>query len=132
MNTLTRNLTSERHDNCASCLGLILLIQWITPPPNLCLKCFSWRYICKVFALGLSSYRTYIYRERESCVLSSTAFTYSYVFIFESFGLSECDRTLTSLCFLTSNSIYPNHMHSVGTVEYLLCVLLSRRYRDKL
>ena len=33
-------------------------------------------------------------------VLSSTAFTYSYVFSFESFELSECDRTLTSLCFL--------------------------------
>ena len=34
-------------------------------------------------------------------VLSSTTFTYSYVFSFESFGLSECDRTLTSLCFLS-------------------------------
>ena len=27
--------------------------------------------------------------------MSSTAFTYSYVFWFESFDLSECDRTLT-------------------------------------
>ena len=33
--------------------------------------------------------------------MSSTAFTYSYVFSFESFELSECDRTLTSLCFLS-------------------------------
>ena len=29
------------------------------------------------------------------CVLSSTTFIYSYVFMFESFNLSECDRTLT-------------------------------------
>ena len=34
-------------------------------------------------------------------VLSSTTFTYSYVFSFESLELSECDRTLTSLCFLS-------------------------------
>ena len=45
VNTLTWNLTSERHDNCAPCLGLILLIRWVTPPPNLCSKCFSWHYI---------------------------------------------------------------------------------------
>ena len=43
----------------------------------------------------LSDIYTYI------SVLSSTAFTYSYVFSFESFELSECDRTLTSLCFLS-------------------------------
>ena len=30
-----------------------------------------------------------------------------------------------------SNSIYPNHMHSSETVKCLLCVLVSRRYRDK-
>ena len=34
-------------------------------------------------------------------VLSTTAFTYSYVFLVESFELSECDRTLISLCFLS-------------------------------
>ena len=39
----------------------------------------------------------YIY----TSILSSTAFTYSYVFIVESFELSECDRTLISLCFLS-------------------------------
>ena len=43
---------------------------------------------------GLTQIYTYI------CVLSSTAFTYSYVFLFESFELNECDWTLTSLCFL--------------------------------
>ena len=31
----------------------------------------------------------------------------------------------------TSNSVYPNHMHSVETVECLLCVLVSRRQRGK-
>ena len=39
----------------------------------------------------------YIY----TSILSSTTFTYSYVFICESFELSECDRTLISLCFLS-------------------------------
>jgi len=113
VNTLTWNLTSEHHDNCAPCLGLILPIRWVTPPPNssvwsvflmalhlLCLR------IWFVFNFNLSSWLsslcwfvciliyTYI------SVLCSTAFTYSYVFSFESFELSECDRTLTSLCFL--------------------------------
>ena len=55
VNTLTWNLTSERHDNCAPCLDLILPIRWVTPPPNSCLKCFNWRYNCKVFAFDLSS-----------------------------------------------------------------------------
>ena len=55
VNTLMWNLTSERHDNCASCLGLILPIRWVTPPPNFCLKCFPWRYICEVFIFDLSS-----------------------------------------------------------------------------
>ena len=55
VNTLMRNLTSERHDNCALCLGLIVPIRWVTPPPNFCLKCFPWRYICEVFIFDLSS-----------------------------------------------------------------------------
>src|SRR3954469_4743729 len=33
--------------------------------------------------------------------MSSTTFTYSYVFLVESFELSECDRTLISVCFLS-------------------------------
>ena len=41
VNTLTWNLTSERHNNCAPCLGLILPIRWVTPPPNFCLEYFS-------------------------------------------------------------------------------------------
>ena len=39
----------------------------------------------------------YIY----TSILSSTAFTCSYVFLVESFELSECDRTLISLCLLS-------------------------------
>ena len=110
VNTLMWNLTSERHDNCAPCLGLILPIRWVTPPPKVLFEVFhSWRYICYVFTFGLASISTclhdylhyvdyiYIY----TSVLSSTAFTYSYVFIVESFELSECDRTLISLCFLS-------------------------------
>ena len=142
VNTLTRNLTSERHDNCAPCLGLILPIRWVTPPPNFCLECF-------LLALHLQSLRIWFVFNinMTSClsslcwfgfiliytyisVLSSTAFTYSYVFSFESFELSECDWTLISLCYHLK-SIYPNHMHSIETVECLRCVLVSRRYRDK-
>ena len=112
VNTLMRNLTLERHDKCAPCLGLILPIRWVTPPPNFCLKCFLLALLLQslriwfVFNIDMTSclssqcwfglilIYTYI------CVLSSTTFTYSYVFSFESFELSECDRTLTSLCFL--------------------------------
>ena len=43
---------------------------------------------------GLTQIYTYI------CVLSSTAFTYSYVFLLESFFLSEYDRTLSSSMLL--------------------------------
>ena len=59
VNTLTWNLTSERHDNCAPCLGLILPIRWVTPPPNSSVEVFyPWRYICYVFTFGLSSFST--------------------------------------------------------------------------
>ena len=105
VNTLMRNLTSERHDNCAPCLGLILPIQWVTPPPNSYLECFLWAlhwlslHIWFIFNIDLSSWwsslwwfsLTQIYTY--ICVLSSTAFTYSYVFLFESFDLSECEQT---------------------------------------
>ena len=110
VNTLMWNLTSERHDNCAPCLGLILPIRWVTPPPNVLFEVFhSWRYICYVFTFGLASISTCLhdylhyvdYIDIYTSVLSSTAFTYSYVFLVESFELSECDRTLISLCFLS-------------------------------
>ena len=138
VNTLTRNLTSERHDNCASCLGLILPIRWVTPPPNFCLKYF-------LLALHLQSLRIwFVFNINMASCLSSLCWfglirIYSYISVyplqhsliamssrFESFELSECDRTLTSLCSLLK-SIYPNHMHSIETVECLHCVLVSRR-----
>ena len=115
VNTLTWNLTSERHDNCAPCLGLILPIRWVTPPPNFLVWSVSLvALLLNIFAFDLSSrfqiifmiYFTmliwllshiYIY----TSILSSTTFTYSYVFIVESFELSECDRTLISLCLLS-------------------------------
>ena len=110
VNTLMRNMTSERHDNCAPCLDLILPIRWVTPPPNTGLKCFFWRGICKVFAFGLSSTLIWLHVYLQcwfdliytyTCVLSSTTFTYSYVFLLESVDLSECDQTLTSSMLLS-------------------------------
>ena len=103
VNTLTWNLTSERHDNCAPCLGLILPIRWVTPPPNFSVWSVSpMALFCKDFTFGLSSVSIYLrdFLYIYTSVLSSTTFTYSYVFSFESFELSECDRTLTSPCFL--------------------------------
>ena len=77
------------------------------------LKCFTHgvivEYLRILICLQLSTYLhdllhyveliafSYIY----TSILSSTAFTYSYVFICESFELSECDRTLISLCLLS-------------------------------
>ena len=109
VNTLMWNLTSERHDNCALCLGLILPIRWVKPPPNFLFEVLhSWCYISYVFTFGLASISTCLYGYLHyvdyiytyTSVLSSTAFTYSYVLSFESFGLSECDRTLTSSMLL--------------------------------
>ena len=112
VNILTWNLTSERHDNCAPRLGLILPIRWVTPPPNVLFWSVSLMALpCYVFTFGLASISTclhdylhyvdYGYIHIYASVLSSTTFTYSYVFVVESFELSECDRTPTSLCFLS-------------------------------
>ena len=110
VNTLMWNLTLQRHDNCASCLGLILPIRWVTPPPNVPFWSVSLMALpCNIFTFGLASnstclhdYLHYVdYIDIYSSVLSSTAFSYSYVFLVESFELSECDRTLISLCFLS-------------------------------
>ena len=65
---------------------------------------------CNDFAFGLSSVSIYLRDFQRyddliayiyTSVLSSTAFTYSYVLTVESFELSECDRTLISLCLLS-------------------------------
>ena len=143
VNTLMRNLTSEHHDNCASYLGLILPIRWVTPPPNFCSECFllalnllslliwfifnidlslCWSSLCW---FSLTQIYTYI------CVLSSTAFTYSYVFLFDFFWTKWMWSDPNLFYASSLNSIYPNHMHSIETVECLLCVLVNRRQRDK-
>ena len=102
VNTLTWNLTSERHDNCAPCLGLILLIWWVTPPPNFLVWSVSlMALLLNIFAFDLTSKFQLIFMIYFTSILSSTSFTYSYVFIVESFELSECDRTLISLCLLS-------------------------------
>ena len=130
VNTLVWNLTSERHDNCAPCLGLILPIRWVTPPPNfsvwsvslmaLFLQCLR---IWFVFSFNLSSWFSslwwfdyfliYIY----TSVLSSTTFTYSYVFTLEFFWSKWMWSDPNPLYASTSNSIYPSHMHSVETCQ---------------
>ena len=129
VNTLTWNLTSERHDNCAPCLGLILPIRWVTPPPNVLFWSVSLMALpCYVFTFGLASISTclhdylhyvdlivfLIYIYIHTSVLFSTTFTYSYVFLVESFELSECDRTLISLCL-------PSQTLSVQ----IICILLK-------
>ena len=128
VNTLTRNLTLERHDNCAPCLGLILPIRWVTPPPNSCLKCFIRRVICKVFAFGLSSTLIWlhVYLHNVELVL----FWYIHIFVFcplqhsliaMSSYLNFWSKWMWSnpnpFCASTSNSIYPNHMHSIETCQ---------------
>ena len=144
VNTLTRNLTSERHDNCVPCLGLILPIRWVTPPPNssvwsvlpmalhvLCL------HILFVFILNLSSWLSslcwfdclfHIYIYIVFCPLQHSLIAMSSCWIFWTKWMWS-DPNLSMLSI--SNSISPNHMHSIETVECLLCVLVSRRYRDK-
>ena len=106
-------LTSERHDNCAPCLGLILPIRWVTPPPNssvwsvlpMALHVLCLHILFVFISTCLHDYLHYVdlivFWYIHTSVLSSTTFTYSYVFLVESFELSECDRTPISLCFLS-------------------------------
>ena len=142
MNRLTRNLTSVRHDNCAPCLDLILPIRWVTPSPNFCLECF----LLALHLLCLHIWFVFKFQHVLMFIFTIELVLFRYIHIlvlcplqhsliamssrFESFELSECDRTLTFLCSHVK-STYPNHMHSIETVECLLCVLVSRRYRDK-
>ena len=139
VNTLTWNLTLERCDNCAPCLGLILPIRWVTPPPKVLFEVFhSRRYICYVFTFGLASISTYLHD-----YLHYVDYIDIYILVFcplqhSLIAMSSCwifwtkwmwsDPNLSMLSI--SNSISPNHMHSIETVECLLCVLVSRRYRD--
>ena len=140
VNTLMWNLTSERHDNCAPCLGLILPIRWVTPPPNVLFWSVSLMALpCNVFTFGLASNSTCLHD-----YLHYVDYIYIYTLVFcplqhSLIAMSSCwifwtkwmwsDPNLSMLSI--SNSICPNHMHSIETVECLLCVLVSRRYRDK-
>ena len=139
VNTLMWNLTSERHDNCAPCLGLILPIRWVTPPPNVLFWSVSLMALpCYVFTFGLASISTCLHD-----YLHYVDYTYIHILVFcplqhSLIAMSSCwifwtkwmwsDPNLSMLSI--SNSISPNHMHSIETVECLLCVLVSRRYRD--
>ena len=138
VNTLMWNLTSERHDNCASCLGLILPIRWVTPPPNVLFEVFhSWRY------LEMSSHLVWLQSQHVFMIIFTMLIIYILVFCplqHSLIAMSSCwifwtkwmwsDPNLSMLSI--SNSISPSHMHSIETVECLLCVLVSRRHRDKL
>ena len=144
VNTLTWNLTSERHDNCAPCLGLILPIRRVTPPPNflvwsvslmaLFLKClriwfiFKFQLIFMIYFTMLSWLLSHIYIYiLVFCPLQHSLIAMSSCWIFWTKWMWS-DPNLSMLSI--SNSISPNHMHSIETVECLLCVLVSGRYRD--
>ena len=140
VNTLMWNLTSERHDNCAPCLGLILPIRWVTPPPNVLFEVFhSWRY------LAMSSHLIWLRTQHIFMIIFTMLIIdiYVYILVFcplqhSLIAMSSCwifwtkwmwsDPNLSMLSI--SNSISPNHMHSIETVECLPCVLVSRKYRD--
>ena len=65
-------------------------------------------------------------------VLSSTTFTYSYVFMLESFlDLSECDRTLTHSVLLSQTLSVQIICILLKPADCLLWVLVSRRQWDK-
>ena len=138
VNTLMWNLTSERHDNCAPCLGLILPIRWVTPPPNVLFWSVSLMALpCNVFTFGLASISTYIHD-----YLHYVDYIYIYMLVFcplhhSLIAISSCwifwtkwmwsDPNFSMLSI--SNSISLSHMHSVETVECLHRVLVSWRYK---
>ena len=140
VNTLTWNLTSERHDNCAPCLGLILPIRWVTPPPNVLFWSVSLMALpCNIFTFGLASNSTFLHDYLhyvdyiDVYILAFCPLQHSLIAMSSSWNFWTkwmwSDPNLSMLSI--SNSISPNHMHSIETVECLLCVLVSRRYRDK-
>ena len=105
VNTLMWNLTLERHDNCAPCLGLIFPIRWVTPPPHFLENSHlaSWMHylhIWFVFNIGLSSRFIFAMLSWSSllyinvfCPLQHSLIPMSSNLLFSE--LSECDRTLT-------------------------------------
>ena len=134
VNTLMWNLTSERHDNCAPCLGLILPIRWVTPPPNSSLRSVSLmalhlQCLCFLFVFNVNMTSclpsTYWFG---FCPLQHSLIAMDSCWIFWTKWMWS-DPNLSMLSI--SNSISPNHMHSIETVECLICILVGRRYKDK-
>ena len=126
VNTLTWNLTSECHDNCAPCLGLILPIRWVTPPPNFSVWSVSLMALLLqrlriwfVFSFNLSSWFSalwwfdciYVYT-LALCPLQHSLIAMSSSWIF----WTKWMWSTPNLSMLPiSNSICPNHMHSIET-----------------
>ena len=137
VNTLMWNLTWECHDNCASCLGLIFPIRWVTPPPNSYwsvslgvmiansshLDCLQHWFVFMIYLRNVDLVHIFVF-----CPLQHSLIAMSSCWILWTKWMWS-DPNLFMLTI--SNSICPNHMHSIETVECLLCILVSRRHRDK-
>ena len=96
----------------------------------------SWRY------LAMSSHLVWLQSQHVFMIIFTMLIIYKLVFCPLQHSLivmSSCwifwtkwmwsDPNLSMLSI--SNSICPNHMHSIETVECLLCILVSRRHKDK-
>ena len=113
---------------------IIILIRWVTPPPKLKIFNLSFSSVFEIlqffkfFNFAKSSlfpsffFIGYIYIYE---FMSSTAFTYGYFFKLH-FLLSECDRTLSPLCY-TQPNLFTNSSCAfyLKLVQNLHCVLVS-------
>ena len=112
---------------------IIILIRWATPPQKLKIFNLSFSSFLKFLSFSnsstfpnlhcfrrFSSLTIYIYE-----FMSSTAFTYGYFFKLH-FLLSECDRTLSPLCY-TQPNLFTNSSCAfyLKLVQNLHCVLVS-------
>ena len=118
---------------------IIILIRWVTPPTkveNLQFEFFLFfeipqLFISFIFAMS-SPFPSFVfigYIYMSLCPLQhSLIANSSYLHLSRAKWMwSDPNPFYAS----TSDSIYLNHMHSIETVECLLCILVSRRYRDK-
>ena len=130
VNTLTWNLTSERHDNCAPCLGLILPIRWVTPPPNflvwsvslmaLLLQCLRIWFVFNFQLIFMIYFTMSIWLHSHIYILVFCPLQHSLIAM-SSFLNLYWSKWMWSdpnlFCASTSNSICPNHMHSIETYQ---------------
>ena len=119
---------------------IIILIRWVMPPQKVENLQFEFFFIFEIpqlfnfFNFALSSlfpsffFIGYINTYMSLCPLQHSLIAMSSCWIFWTKWMWS-DPNLSMLSI--SNSISPSHMHSIETVECLLCVLVSRRYRDK-